>query len=81
MNMDKERFKGLCLEILLLINGIMEAVKRNGYETMASLTMQGDDFFFFSVHDTSWSMAKVDNGPVIIRYEYEDEIQIAHTES
>lgn len=43
--MDKERFKGLCLEILLLINGIMEAVKRNGYETMASLTMQGDDFF------------------------------------
>ena len=33
---NKEKFRGLCLEVLPLINGIAEAVKRNGYEAMAN---------------------------------------------
>ena len=32
---NKEKFRGLCLEVLPLINGIVEAVKRNGYKSMA----------------------------------------------
>lgn len=76
MNEEKERFRGLCLEVLPLINGIMEAVKRNGYEAMASLTTEGDDYFFFSVHNTGWDMVKVDGGPVKMRYECEEEIQL-----
>lgn len=73
---NKEKFRGLCLEVLPLINGIAEAVKRNGYESMASLTMQGNDYFIFRVHDTGWDMGKVNGGPVNMRYEYEEEIQL-----
>lgn len=76
MSMDKSRFIGLCLEVLPLINGIMEAVKRNGYEAMASLTTEGDDYFSFSVHDTGWNMGKVGGGPVKVQYEYIEEIQL-----
>ena len=76
MDMEKERFRGLCLEILPLINGIAESVKRNGYEAMASLTIQGDDYFDFTVHYMGWEMAKVNGGPVKICYEYKEEIQL-----
>ncbi len=73
---NKEKFRGLCLEVLPLINGIAETVKRNGYETMASLTTKGDDYFSFSIHGSDWKMGKVNGGPVNMRYEYEEEIQL-----
>lgn len=73
---NKEKFRGLCLEVLPLINGIVEAVKRNGYESMASLTTDGDDYFSFSVHGCDWKMGKVNGGPVNMRYEFEEEIQL-----
>jgi len=73
---NKEKFRGLCLEVLPLINGIAEAVKRNGYESIASLTMRGNDYFSFRVDDTGWDMVKVNGGPVNMRYEYEEEIQL-----
>lgn len=76
MSIHKERFKSLCLEVLPLINGIMEAVKRNGYEEMISLSIGGSDYFSFSVHDTGWRMGKVNGGPVNIRYEFEEEIRL-----
>ena len=56
---SKEKFRGVCLEVLPLINGIADAVKRNGYEAMASLTIDGDDYFSFSIHDSDWKMSKV----------------------
>lgn len=74
--MDKERFKGFCLEVLPLIDGIMEAAKRNGYEEMSRLTMDKDGYFSFSFHDDDWSMVRVGDGPVKIRYEYSEEIQM-----
>ena len=49
---NKEKFRGLCLEVLPLINGIVEAVKRNGYEAMVSLTIDGDNYFSFGIHGT-----------------------------
>ncbi len=76
MSMDKERFRRLCLEVLPLINGIAEAVKRSGYESMSSLTMHGDDYFTFSVYDTEWKMGKVNGGPVKMCYEYKEEIEL-----
>lgn len=76
MSTDKEKFRGLCMEVSPLINGIVEAVKRSGYESMASLTMHGDDYFTFSVYDTGWKMEKVNGGPVKMRYEYEEEIEL-----
>lgn len=76
MSMDKEKFRSLCLEVLPLINEIAEAVKRNGYEAMASLTTKGDDYFSFSVHDTGWCMEKINNGPVKMCYEYKEKIQL-----
>ncbi len=76
MNMDKEKFRGLCLEVLPLINGITEAVKRNGYETMASLTTDGNDYFSFRIHDTAWEMDKVNGGAVKMHYKYSEEIQL-----
>lgn len=80
MSMNKERFRGLCLEILPLINGIMEAVKRNGYEAMASLTTEGDDYFSFCIHDTGWSMGRVNGGPISMCYEFKEEIQLQDQE-
>lgn len=76
MIMDKERFRRLCLEVLPLINGIAEAVKRNGYESMTSLTTDGDDYFSFIVHDTGWNMGKVNGGPVNMCYEFKEEIEL-----
>ena len=73
---NKEKFRGLCLEVLPLINGIAEAVKRNGYETMASLTIDGDDYFSFRIHDTAWEMDKVNGGAVKMHYKYSEEIQL-----
>lgn len=73
---NKEKFRGLCLEVLPLINGIVEAVKRNGYESMASLTTDGDDYFSFSVHGCDWKMGKVNGGPVNMCYEFKEEIQL-----
>ena len=73
---NKEKFRGLCLEVLPLINGIVEAVKRNGYESMASLTTDGDDYFSFSVHGCDWKMGKVNGGLVNMRYEFKEEIQL-----
>lgn len=32
MSMEKERFRGLCLDVLPMINRIVEAIKRSGYE-------------------------------------------------
>lgn len=74
--MDKSRFKNLCLEILPMINGIVGAVKRNGYEAMASLTTDGNGYFSFSIHGTGWNMGKVGGGPVRISYEYSEEIDL-----
>lgn len=76
MSTDKERFKSLCLEVLPLINGIMEAIKRNGYEAMSSLTMSKNEYFSFGIYDTGWSMVRIDGGPVKIHYEYSEEIQL-----
>ena len=73
---SKEKFRDVCLEVLPLINGIADAVKRNGYEAMASLTIDGDDYFSFSIHDSDWKMSKVNGGPANMRYEYEEEIQL-----
>ena len=76
MSTDKERFKNLCLEVLPLINGIMEAIKRNGYETMTSIAMRADEYFSFSIHESGWSMVKIDGGAAKVCYEYSEEIQI-----
>lgn len=73
---NKEKFRGLCQDVLPLINGIAEAVKRNGYETMASLTIGGDDYFAFSIHGSDWKMGKVNGGPVNMCYEFKEEIQL-----
>ena len=73
---NKEKFRGLCQEVLPLINGIAEAVKRNGYEAMASLTTKGDDYFSFSIHGSDWKMGKVNGGPVNMCYEFKEEIQL-----
>lgn len=73
---NKEKFRSLCLEVLPLINGIAEAVKRNGYEAIASLTTDGDDYFSFHIHDTGWNMDKVNGGPIRISYEFKEEIQL-----
>ena len=73
---NKEKFRGLCQDVLPLINGIAEAVKRNGYETMASLTIDGDDYFAFSIHGSNWKMGKVNGGPANMCYEFKEEIQI-----
>ncbi len=73
--MDKERFRGLCLEILPLIAGIMKSVKRSGYEEMASLIMEGDDYFSFLAGDTGWGMRKDVGGAIKLYYGYSEEIQ------
>lgn len=73
---NKEKFRGLCQEVLPLINGIAEAVKRNGYEAMASLTIDGDDYFAFSIHGSDWKTGKVNGGPVNMCYEFKEEIQL-----
>lgn len=73
---NKEKFRGLYQEVLPLINGIAEAVKRNGYEAMASLTIDGDDYFAFSIHGSDWKMGKVNGGPVNMCYEFKEEIQL-----
>ncbi len=74
--MDKERFKGLCLEILPLIDGIMEAVKRNGYEGMSSLVMDNDGYFSFNLHENNCSMKRGGEGLTKIHFEYNEEIQM-----
>lgn len=76
MIVDKEKFKSLCVEVLPLINGIMEAVRRNGYEAMSSLTMEKDEYFSFGIHGIGWNMGRVNGGPVKIRYEYSEEISV-----
>lgn len=73
---NKEKFRGLCLEVLPLINGIAEAVKRNGYKSMASLTTEGDKYFSFSIHGSDWKMGKVNGGPVNMCYEFKEEIRL-----
>ena len=73
---NKEKFRGLCQEVLPLINGIAEAVKRNGYEAMASLTTKGDDYFSFSISGSDWKMCKFNDGPVNMCYEFKEEIQL-----
>lgn len=75
MSMEKERFRSLCLEVLPLINGIAEAVKRNGFEAIASLTTDGEDYFSFRVYDTGWNMSKI-SGVVNMRYEFEEKIPL-----
>lgn len=76
MSVGKEKFKSLCMEVLPLINGIAEAVKRNGYESMASLTTEGDKYFSFSIHGSDWRMGKVNGGPVNMCYKFKEEIQL-----
>lgn len=76
MNINKIKFRGLCLEVLPLIDKIIETVKKNGYETMSTLTMGKDGYFSFDVHNTGWSMIQVGNGPVKMRYEYSEEIPL-----
>ncbi len=73
---NKEKFRGLCLEVLPLINGIAEAVRRYGYEAMASLTIHGDDYFSFRIHGSDWRMGKVNGGPVNMCYGFEEEIRL-----
>lgn len=73
---NKEKFRGLCLEVLPLINEIAEAVKRNGYESMASLTIDGDDYFSFSIHGSGCEMCKVNGGAVNMCYEFKEEISM-----
>lgn len=75
---NKEKFRGLCLEVLPLIKGIAEAVKRNGYEEMTSLTTKGDDYFSFSIYGSDWKMDKVNGGPVNMCYEFKEEIQLQY---
>lgn len=43
---------------------------------MASLTIDGDDYFAFSIHGSDWKMGKVNGGPVNMCYEFKEEIQL-----
>lgn len=76
IDMDRERFRSLCQEVLPLVNGMMDAVSRNGYRAKSDLIMGADGDFYFSVYDTGWSMARTDGGPVKICHKYSEEIRL-----
>ena len=58
-NMSKEEFKGLCLEVIPVINKIKEYLENLGISEIASLTMSADGYIDFCVHGNDWRLSRI----------------------
>lgn len=67
-NMSKEEFKGLCLEVIPVINKIKEYLENLGISEIASLTMSADGYIDFYVHGNDWRLSRI-NGDEAARME------------
>ena len=61
-NMSKEEFKGLCLEIIPVINKVKEYLEKLEISDLASLTLSADGYVDFCVHGNDWRLSRMQNG-------------------
>lgn len=60
-NMSKEEFKGLCLEIIPVINKVKEYLEKLEISDLASLTLSADGYVDFCVHGNDWRLSRMQN--------------------
>lgn len=73
----RDAFMGLCINVLPLIEGIIGNVKKSGVEGMVGLSMDAKGYFSFYIHDSSWTMAKMDSeSPAKIEYRYSEVVSV-----
>lgn len=58
-NMSKEEFKGLCLEIIPVINKVKEYLEKLEISDLASLTLSADGYIDFCVHGNDWRLSRM----------------------
>lgn len=58
-NMSKEEFKGLCLEVIPVINKIKGYLENLGISDLASLTMSADGYIDFCVYGNDWRLSRM----------------------
>lgn len=58
-NMSREEFKGLCLEVIPVINKIKEYLEKLEINDLASLTMSADGYIDFCVHGNDWRLSRM----------------------
>lgn len=74
---ERDSFKDLCMKVLPMIGGIMQAVKESGVEAMSNLTTGEDGYFRFNVHGSQWELLKLkDDEAISIRHNYSEAIKM-----
>lgn len=55
-DMTEDEFRGLCIEVMPHIRGIMKILKKRDVKELATLSVSADGYFNFCPHDTEWEM-------------------------
>lgn len=74
---EKSEFKDLCVEILLSIRNIEQALKKYGVTKGGTIRIGSGGYLALDVYEGKWNMARYkEDGPVKICYEYSEEISV-----
>lgn len=75
-NITEEQFKAFCGAALPHLNDLTGELKKLGYHGMASFCITDDGYFSFSIHDSDWSMSRMDEGQdAHMRREYREPVE------
>lgn len=58
--MKKEEFKAISREVLSHIDAIAGTLKQHGVPTLASITVDGNGYISFRIHDTGFDLSRLD---------------------
>ncbi len=78
MNMNKEKFRELSMEVLPMIAGIMKVLESKAEGKSAGLHLNTKDgYFSFDLYGTGWEFCRYSNeDKALIRYQYREEIEM-----
>ena len=58
----EEQFRMFCGAALPHLNDLIGELRKMGHHGMASFSITDDGYFSFSIHDSEWSMSRLDGG-------------------
>lgn len=72
----EEQFRAFCKVALPHVNELIGELKKLGHHGMASFSIADDGYFSFSIHNTGWSMGRLDEeGKARMRKDYQEAVE------
>lgn len=78
-NITEEQFRAFCEAALPHLNDLVGELKKMGHHGMAGFSIADDGYFSFSIHNSGWSMNRIDGGhDAHIRRDYAEPVSVTH---